>query len=414
MPCSGRYRSWRTGPPRSERVAADTRICWKAFRCSRTAEVRRFIVSSPASSAVTARVRLWLVPTERTAELARMLPRPTTATAIAAAAGASRSPSPRRTRPIWIGWSSCSRGAARSACVRPLESVRNSRHGGQCARCARSSTRSKVDNSPSSSMDAHCRARSQSPFIGRTVASTAAACGKLDLPRERPSYEGVPAVDEHPDHDQDEAERDEERRVADRLVLLFGSRPPQPSAAQNPEPRDRRTAGRLLRLHACRPAVAHEEPGDHQEAADAVEPQRDRAIEGRSHQQPEQCRTDERHRRAEEDEEDETAERREHERLGRELLRLPGLGLLRRAGTGAANLFGAHRPPLERVVAGGDVAVAERVERRVLDVAVTLDEPRAAWMEVAAARRIHGARNVALEHDRLALAADVRVRDRHC
>src|SRR5205809_586449 len=80
---------------------------------------------------------------------------------------------------------------------------------------------------------------------------------------------------------------------------------------------------------------------------------------------------------------------------------------------GAPHLLGAHRPALERVVARRHMAVAERVERRVLDVAVALDEARTAGMEVTRARRVHRARDVALEHDRLALTAELGVRDRH-
>src|SRR5262245_33330395 len=77
------------------------------------------------------------------------------------------------------------------------------------------------------------------------------------------------------------------------------------------------------------------------------------------------------------------------------------------------DLVGLHRPALERVMARRDVAVAKRVERRFLDVAMPLVEPGAARMEPAGARRVDRARYVAFEHDRLALAAELRVRNRH-
>ena len=48
--------------------------------------------------------------------------------------------------------------------------------------------------------------------------------------------------------------------------------------------------------------------------------------------------------------------------------------------------------------------VAERVERRRLDVAVALVEARAARMEAAGGRRVERARHVALENDLLARA----------
>src|SRR5512133_3501931 len=65
--------SWRTGPPRSERLAAETRICCNAFRCSSAAEVRRFMVSMAAGARLIAAGRTCSVPTEleRTAEVAR-------------------------------------------------------------------------------------------------------------------------------------------------------------------------------------------------------------------------------------------------------------------------------------------------------------------------------------------------------
>src|SRR5204863_3595074 len=73
-------------------------------------------------------------------------------------------------------------------------------------------------------------------------------------------------------------------------------------------------------------------------------------------------------------------------------------GLSRRAGGARlAELVDAERPALERVVAGGDVPVAERIERRILDVTVACLEARTARVEVARARRVQRARHVALE-----------------
>src|SRR5205823_12081506 len=63
-------------------------------------------------------------------------------------------------------------------------------------------------------------------------------------------------------------------------------------------------------------------------------------------------------------------------------------------------LVRCKRPALERVVARGDVPVAERVERWIDDVAVPCLEARTARMEVAGARRVQRAGHVALEPDR--------------
>src|SRR5205807_7792197 len=72
--------------------------------------------------------------------------------------------------------------------------------------------------------------------------------------------------------------------------------------------------------------------------------------------------------------------------------RLRALGGAARRGTGTADLFLGHRPPLERVVALRGVArcAAAVDERRLLDVAMPFDEARAAWMEPAAARGLIG------------------------
>src|SRR6476620_11541173 len=87
--------------------------------------------------------------------------------------------------------------------------------------------------------------------------------------------------------------------------------------------------------------------------------------------------------------------------------------LLAHGGGLSPHLRGGHRPALERVVALGHVALAEWIERWLLDVAMPFDEARAARVEPARARRIDRARDVAFEDDRLALAAALGVRDRN-
>src|SRR5438093_13456642 len=62
-------------------------------------------------------------------------------------------------------------------------------------------------------------------------------------------------------------------------------------------------------------------------------------------------------------------------------------------------------------VAGGAVAVSVRFERR-LDLGADRLRKRAARAEAATAWRVHRARNVAVEHDPLLLAARHRPRDR--
>src|SRR5947207_7758125 len=75
----------------------------------------------------------------------------------------------------------------------------------------------------------------------------------------------------------------------------------------------------------------------------------------------------------------------------------------------------AQRPRLEREVTCLEVAVlAGRRELGLVDVARALLEARAARVEPARAGWIDRARHVALEHDRLACAGDVGVRDRDC
>ena len=77
--------------------------------------------------------------------------------------------------------------------------------------------------------------------------------------------------------------------------------------------------------------------------------------------------------------------------------------------TGSTELGLRQRPLLERVMAGGDVAVfADAVELRRLDVAMPGVEARAAGVEPARRRRVDRVRDVALEHDRLARAAERR------
>src|SRR5919204_525982 len=90
-------------------------------------------------------------------------------------------------------------------------------------------------------------------------------------------------------------------------------------------------------------------------------------------------------------------------------MRLPGDSRLGRP----PDLLLGHRPALERIVARCHVAVAERVERRVLDVAVPVAEAGAPGVEVARGRRVDRVRHVALEHDRLPLAPELRIGDRH-
>jgi hypothetical protein len=59
------------------------------------------------------------------------------------------------------------------------------------------------------------------------------------------------------------------------------------------------------------------------------------------------------------------------------------------------------------------VAIAEGIERWLLDVAVPLDEARTTRMESARTRRIDRARDVAFEDDGLALAPELGIRDRN-
>src|SRR5262245_60920424 len=76
-------------------------------------------------------------------------------------------------------------------------------------------------------------------------------------------------------------------------------------------------------------------------------------------------------------------------------------------------LVRSERPAFERIVARGDMPVAEGIERWIDHVAVPRLEARAARMEVAGARRIERARNVALEHDRLPGATALGIGDRN-
>src|SRR5262245_54230185 len=80
---------------------------------------------------------------------------------------------------------------------------------------------------------------------------------------------------------------------------------------------------------------------------------------------------------------------------------------------GLADLVVGHRPLLERVVAGGEMALPEGAQQRLVHVADSLVEARAARMEAARGGRVQRARDVALEHDPLALPPELGVGDRH-
>src|SRR5438046_995361 len=64
-------------------------------------------------------------------------------------------------------------------------------------------------------------------------------------------------------------------------------------------------------------------------------------------------------------------------------------------------------------MASGDVAVSERVERWILDVAMPCLEARAARMEIAGAGWVQRTRHIPFEHDRLACPPPRWIGDRY-
>src|SRR5579884_4129956 len=98
--------------------------------------------------------------------------------------------------------------------------------------------------------------------------------------------------------------------------------------------------------------------------------------------------------------------------LGSSELRLIDAGSKRR---GPPDLVLAHGPALEREVTGVGVVVRARHRRqqRLVDVALAVDEARAARVEAAGGGRIEWARDVSPKHDLLPRSPERRVGDRY-
>ena len=102
-------------------------------------------------------------------------------------------------------------------------------------------------------------------------------------------------------------------KTAELLIVSFCSSRRRPAQSPLAEARQgqHRPAGRLG-FHPRRAAVSDEEPRDHQEAAETVEAERDRAVERRSDQRAEQRRDRSGRDRAADDQQHETAKCRDH------------------------------------------------------------------------------------------------------
>src|SRR5438132_10094833 len=129
------------------------------------------------------------------------------------------------------GRSSRTSGAARSSRVIAAASAANAVHAGQRSRWLWRSTRSSCDSSESKLTETAWRARSQAQLSDwklRITIYDARSPQKLG----RSSEEPVAAVDRDADHDHGEADGDEDRRVADRLLPLGGRRPAHEALAE--------------------------------------------------------------------------------------------------------------------------------------------------------------------------------------
>src|SRR2546428_2705826 len=167
------------------------------------------------------------------------------------------------------GRSSRTSGAVRSSRVIAAASAANSAHAGQRSRWLSRSTRSSCDSSESKLTETAWRARSQAQLRDwklRITIYDARWRQKLG----RSSEQVVAAVDRDADHDHREADGDEDRGVADRLLPLGRRRP-----AHVPLAEKRR---RALSFQPHRPAVADEEARNEEEDADEVEADRDGAV----------------------------------------------------------------------------------------------------------------------------------------
>ena len=134
--------------------------------------------------------------------------------------------------------------------------------------------------------------------------------------------------------------------------------PAEPPVARS---RRRRIIAGSPRLHARRAAVADEEARDQQEAADHVEAERDRRGRAPAPSSEPERATETSDRDAPSRASTKTTRRRSAASIRRLApVAAAARRLAQRAPAGRAHLVGGHRPALERVVARGDVAVAER------------------------------------------------------
>src|SRR3954454_2390853 len=187
-----------------------------------------------------------------------------------------------------------------------------SAHAAQFPVWASRSARSSSESSPSSRSDAHSRERSHICGLSRNMSlEVTDGLVREELAELQTLKQAVPRIGQNAEDDEQRTERDEHEREVDRLPLLGSGGPACGAAAQEAHPR--------VALDACGATVPCEEAHDQDDRADAIEPERDRAADAGTEQEPER----ERHERGaggdDNDQEHEAARCREQQRRPRRL-----------------------------------------------------------------------------------------------
>src|SRR5262249_54717902 len=113
----------------------------------------------------------------------------------------------------------------------------------------------------------------KSPIVpGTSSSSSSDGTPRCLLGSENRSKQSMTIIDRSADEDEREPDADKNRGVVQRLLALARRGPAHEPLAEQRRP---------LALEPCRSSVADEEAGDEQEAADAVEGDRDRPVHAR-------------------------------------------------------------------------------------------------------------------------------------
>src|SRR4051794_24591048 len=178
------------------------------------------------------------------------------------------------------GRGSCASSAERIAAVNAPISSTYSAQAAQFPVWASRRARSSSESSPSSRSDAHSRERSHICGLSRNMSlEVTDGLVREELAELRTLKQAVPRIGQNAEDDEQRTERDEHEREVDRLPLLGSGGPARGAAAQEAHPR--------VALDACGATVPCEEAHDQDDRADAIEPERDRAADAGTEQEPE-------------------------------------------------------------------------------------------------------------------------------